>query len=101
MKSKTISCELGLNHPSGVDAARLSIKIAARVLAFIKDYRATGLRRVDFITLLAGIYSPPSGDAIGVIGRINYPGYTRCERLGQQFIGSSGRSLSYGIRYLG
>ena len=26
---------------------------------------------------------------------------TRCERLGQQFIGSSGRSLSYGIRYLG
>ena len=65
-----------MNHPSGVGDAVLSIKIATRVLAFIKDYRATGLRRVDFIKLLAGIYSPPSGDAIGVIGRIIYPGYS-------------------------
>ena len=43
---------------------------------FIKDYQAQVLRRGVYLHVAGWIYSLPSGDAIGVVGRIYHPGYS-------------------------
>ena len=59
-----------MKHPSGDGDAVLSIKIAARVLVFIKCYRAVVRGVVIFITLLAGFVPLLQVCVHRVIGRI-------------------------------
>ena len=64
--------------PSGDgDAAyQFVIKIAARVLVFIKDYQAQVLRRIVYQYVACWIYSPPSGDVHRRYWKDFYPGYS-------------------------
>ena len=43
---------------------------------FIENCRRLVLRRGVYLHVACWIYSPPSGDAIGVVGRIYHPGYS-------------------------
>jgi hypothetical protein len=70
-------------HPSGETALPCyQIKIAARVLVFIKNYPGSGLRRGDLHHVACWIRSSSSGDVLRVIGRF-LSGLTHCERSGQ------------------
>ena len=74
-----------MKHPSGDGDAvyQFVIKIAARVLVFIKCYRAQVRGVVIFITLLAGFVPRLQVTFIDRYWEI-YIRVTRCERSGQQ-----------------
>jgi hypothetical protein len=59
-------------HPSGGTALPLSIIFAAKVLVFIKDCLALGLRRSFIDPLLAGFVPSSAGCVYRVVGRIYY-----------------------------
>ena len=65
-----------MKHPSGDGDAVLSIKIAARVLVFIKCYRAQVRGVVIFTTLLAGFVPRLQVTFIDRYWEIIYPGYS-------------------------
>ena len=64
-----------MKHPSGDGDAVLSIKIAARVLVFIKCYRAVVRGVVIFITLLAGFVPLLQVAFVALLGEF-LPGYS-------------------------
>ena len=65
-----------MKHPSGDGVAVLFYIDCREGSCDHQGLSGSGLRRGDLHHVACWIYSPPSGDAVGVVGRIYRPGYS-------------------------